>query len=103
MADNGQNSPIYPVESEDPDLAGLALPRRPGWGARGVLLVDRPAGTVWLLDADDYAGVFRLRDRRAMQGDPADLDPPDDGSDNVVRAALQHQYDVTAAPWAGER
>jgi hypothetical protein len=96
-----QDSPLYPVLGDDAVLTDLALPRRPAWGSRGVLLVDRPTGTVWVLDADDEARAFRLREKRDLAGDPADLSPPDDGSDNVVRAALETEYDVTAAPWAG--
>ena len=102
MTDAEPDSPLYPVLGDDPDLAGLSLPRRPAFGARGVLLVDRPAATVWLLDADDEARVFRLRERRPLAGDPADLDPPPAPQDSAVRAAVEDDYDVTAAPWAGE-
>ena len=80
---------------------GLTLPRRPGHGQRGVLLVDRQRSMVYLLDADDDAGVFVGRARRPLVGDPADLNPRRDGSDHVVRAAIESTYDVIAAPWAG--
>jgi hypothetical protein len=83
------------------EFAGLTLPRRPGHGRRGILLVDRPAALVYLLDADDHAGTFRYRETRPLAGDPGDLDPPRDGSDHLVRAAVEDEYDVIAAPWAG--
>ncbi|GAA0808891.1 hypothetical protein [Spirilliplanes yamanashiensis] len=103
MTDAEPASPLYPVVGDDPDLAGLSLPRRRAFGAIGVLLVDRPAATVWLLDADDETGVFRLRERRPLEGDPADLDPPPAPRHSAVRAAMEGFYDVTAAPWVGER
>lgn len=98
----------YPVRlGDDPDpelpaqLAGLELPRRPWAGARGVLLVDRDAHLVVILDADDQAATFTPRAVRAIAGDVFDLDYPPDGSDHIIRAAYEPQYDVIAAPWAG--
>lgn len=93
---------LYEV-AQGPDVGarveGLRIPRRPAHGERGVLLVDRPAGIVYLLDADDVDRVYRVRDRRPLAGDPADLDPPADGTDHIVRAAYESAYDVIAAPW----
>lgn len=103
MTDFEHDSPLYPVVGDDPDLVALVLPRRFAWGTRGVLLVDRHARTVWVLDADDEARTFVLRERRPMAGDPADMDPPDDRGDNLFRAAMEAEFDVTAAPWAGEQ
>jgi hypothetical protein len=84
-----------------PQLGGCLLPRRELHGRRGTLVVDRPAGVVHLLDADDDAETFRYRETRPLAGDPGDLNPPADGSDHVVRAAMESVYDVIAAPWAG--
>jgi hypothetical protein len=95
---------LYTVAPGTDDCAvceGETLPRRPGHGERGVLLVDRPRSLVYLLDADDTARVFRGRERRPLVGDPADLNPPRNGTDHVVRAAIESAYDVIAAPWAG--
>lgn len=106
--------PIYPAPpSYDPPIyhvaAGidetavceeLLLPRRPGHGSLGVLLVDRPNQLVYLLDADDANRVFRGRARRPLAGDPTELDYPPGGGDHVVRAAVEGAYDVIAAPWA---
>jgi hypothetical protein len=100
----GADPPLYEVVSGPMDCAvaeGVRLPRHPNRGMRGVLLVDRPAGLVYLLDADDDAKTFTGRERRPLAGDPTDLVPPRDGSDHVVRAALERDYDVIAAPWAG--
>jgi hypothetical protein len=98
--------PLYPVAA-GPDLTavceGEIFPRRIGHGRRGVLLVDRGAGLVYLLDADDERQVFVGRDRRQLVGDPADVALfPEPGVDHVVRAAVESEYDVIAAPWAGE-
>lgn len=96
--------PLYLVEQGSDDCAvaeGLTLPRRPGHGSRGVLLVDVPNSLVYLLDADDDARVFRGRARRELAGDRTDLRPPLRGTDHVVRAAYETDYDVIAAPWAG--
>lgn len=90
----------------DPELphqvAGLFLPRRPGAGRRGVLLADTAAGVVVLLDADDQAQTFRVRAVRRLAGDPAAVDPAPAGVDDIVRAAYERDYDVIAAPWAGD-
>jgi hypothetical protein len=97
--------PLYPVapgSDQTTRCVGLELPRRPGAGRRGVLLVDDPGGFVYVLDADDDAGVFRGRARRPIAGATTDLDYPGDGSDHVVRAAYETDYDVIAAPWAGD-
>lgn len=101
----GADPPLYEVVKGSDDCAaveGETLPRHPNRGLRGVLLVDRPAGLVYLLDADDDARTFTGRARRPLAGDPTDLTPPRDGSDHVVRAALEREYDVLAAPWAGD-
>ena len=91
--------PRYRVQAPGADYY---LPRRPGHGSRGVLLVDREQQLVYLLDADDERRVFVVRDTRPLIGDPADLavDPPP-GADHVVRAAIESQYDVIAAQWVG--
>lgn len=90
----------------DPELphqvAGLFLPRRPAAGRRGVLLADTAAGLVVLLDADDMERTFRVRAVRPLAGDPAAVDPAPAGVDDLVRAAYEHEYDVIAAPWAGD-
>lgn len=100
---------LYDVTTgDDPDpelphqVAGLFLPRRPGAGRRGVLLADTAAGVVVLLDADDQAHTFRVRAVRRLAGDPAAVDPAPAGVDDIVRAAYEHEYDVIAAPWAGD-
>ncbi len=82
-------------------LAGVELPRRPAAGMAGVLLVDRDAGVVHLLDADDRGGMFRYRATRPIAGSVDDLDYPLDGSDHLLRAAYEQQFDVIAAPWVG--
>lgn len=95
--------PLYPVAPGVDDTAvceGLRLPRRPGHGSLGVLLVDRPNALVYLLDADDTARVFRGRARRPLAGDPTDLGYPRDGTDHIIRAAHEGTYDVIAAEWA---
>lgn len=97
--------PIYHVAAGPDETAvceDLLLPRRPGHGSLGVLLVDRPNALVYLLDADDARRVFRGRARRPLAGDPTQLDYPRDGADHVVRAAIEGAYDVIAAPWACE-
>lgn len=104
--DPGQPDPrLYDVTGAPddlPQLAAVMLPRRPAQGSRGTLVCDRPAGVVHLLDADDTAGTFRYRESRPLAGDPADMNPPRDGSDHIVRAALESAFDVIAAPWAGD-
>lgn len=98
----GADPPLYEVLPGSDDCAiaeGLSLPRHRDRGARGVLLVDRPAAFVYLLDADDDDQAFRGRERRTLAGDPTEMHPPRDGSDHVVRAAYESQYDVIAAPW----
>ncbi len=82
-------------------LAGALLPRRPAAGIDGLLLVDRDAGVVHLLDADDRAGLFLYRATREIAGSVDDLDYPRDGSDHLLRAAYEQRFDVVAAPWAG--
>jgi hypothetical protein len=97
-----ESSPIYVVTGGRDDCAvaeGLELPRRPHAGARGVILVDEPQGIVYLLDADDDAQVFRGRERRPLTGSGLDADYPEDGTDHIVRAAYEAEYDVIAAPW----
>lgn len=98
--------PLYTVAAGPDSTAvceGETFPRRIGHGRRGVLLVDRGAALVYLLDADDERQVFVGRDRRPLVGDPADTDvDPPPGVDHVVRAAVESEYDVIAAPWAGE-
>lgn len=119
MSEPTDDAPAWDVETDppeqvEPDLyevvegpmetavcEGLRLPRRRHYGARGVLLVDRPAGLVYLLDADDDARVFRGRERRSLAGDPTNVDPPVGRPDDITRAAYEFEYDVTAAPWAG--
>jgi hypothetical protein len=96
--------PLYPVAAGIDETArceGLELPRRPGAGRRGVLLVDDPQGFAYIFDADDDARVFRGRAMRHIAGATTDLDYPADGSDHVVRAAYESEYDVIAAPWVG--
>jgi hypothetical protein len=107
--DDAGDVPVYDVTTgPDPEpelphqVAGLLLPRRPHAGRRGVLLVDTEAGRVVLLDADDDARTFRVRAVRQLAGDPAALDPAPAGVDDLVRAAYETEYDVIAAPWAGD-
>lgn len=80
-------------------VEGLRIPRRPNAGSRGVILADVPAGLVYLLDADDDRKVFVGRDKRALAGDLDDIDHPRNGSDHLLRAAYEFEYDVMAAPW----
>lgn len=97
--------PLYPVAPGIDDTArceGLELPRRPGAGRRGILLVDDPGQVVYVLDADDDARVFTGRARRPLAGATTDIHYPADGTDHVVRAAYETEYDVIAAPWVGE-
>jgi hypothetical protein len=107
--DDAGDVPVYDVTTgDDPEpelphqVAGLLLPRRPHAGRRGVLLVDTEGGRVVLLDADDDARTFRVRAVRQLAGDPAALDPAPAGVDDLVRAAYETEYDVIAAPWAGD-
>jgi len=96
--------PLYPVAPGLDETAlceGFQFPRRPGAGRRGILLVDDTRSTVYVLDADDDARVFRGRARRPLAGATTDLHYPADGTDHVVRAAYETEYDVIAAPWAG--
>lgn len=94
---------IYPVERGPDECAvveGEQFPRRPYAGRRGIIIVAGP--WVYLLDADDTRKVFTPRARRPLTGDPGDLDYPRDGSDHIVRAAYEFEYDVFAAPWSDD-
>lgn len=101
-ADPTPDSPMYEVVTGSDDCAvaeGLLLPRRRNAGVRGTLLVDDRAGLVFVLDADDDRKVFVGRARRPVAGNTTDVDYPRDGSDHIIRAAYEHDYDVIAAPW----
>ena len=87
---------LYPVTGGD--LDDTRLPRRPAAGSKGVLLVDDDEGFVHFLDADDQAKTFVYRQSRPMRGEITDTDYPRDGSDHVVRAAYEHEWDVITMP-----
>jgi hypothetical protein len=63
---------------------------------RGFILVDKPAGQVWIYDLQPAPQVPPLV-FQARAGYPVPLD-----RERHLRAADGQDYDVVAAPWVGQ-